>query len=348
MPIVWCAQQLIFEGSPASIARIIKLVSAVKYPSRDMGVIPHQQIASRLGAKEEALLWRRNRTASDADATSDAEADAQEQQQANQGLDRPANDVGHTQGDEFFFDFQLSTSYPSYSPHLTRRICFNDKCHKIIGAKPLENDSATHRPCCKLAVYCSEICLTDHTGEHASQCQASDDQHVNMPNVKIRHFALTAADKENNAAIQRTVRLCVSSMLKKGDESFKNENLDKVAGTAYHVLSKSCPYLISHILSFVGIGDGGVEGREACTSVTWLNQGGPAYDYTNVAALAKQYGCRVKYLHATCDILPGERPKARFVVSASGELLHESGGSLSSADVEKDGEFRWVATNAHD
>ena len=90
MPIVWCAQQLIFEGSPASIARIIKLVSAVKYPSRDMGVIPHQQIASRIGAKEEALLWRRNRMASDADATSDAEADAQEQQ-ANQGLDRSSS-----------------------------------------------------------------------------------------------------------------------------------------------------------------------------------------------------------------------------------------------------------------
>mmetsp|Transcript_10608 Transcript_10608/g.29837 ORF Transcript_10608/g.29837 Transcript_10608/m.29837 type:complete len:348 (+) Transcript_10608:63-1106(+) len=347
MPIVWCAQQLIFEGSPASIARIIELVRAVRYPTRDMGVLPHQQIAFRIGAKEEALLWRGNRTASDADTTSDAEDDSSQEQQNQELYPQADNNLGYTRGDEFFFDFQLSTSYPTYSPHLTRRICFNGKCHKIISAKPLENDSTTHRSCCKLAVYCSEICLKDHTGEHESQCQASD-QHINRPNVKIHHLALTAADKENNANIQRTIRLCVYSLLKKGDEAFKNDNLTKDAGTAYHVLSKSCPYLISHILSFVGIGEGGMEGRETCTSITWLNQGGAAYDYTKISALAKQYGCQVKYLHATCDILPGERPKAKLIVSPSGELLHESGGSLRCADVEDGGEFRWVATNGAD
>lgn len=338
MPIVWCAQQLIFEGSPASIARIIEHVRAVRYPTRDMGVLPHQQMASRIGAKEEALLWRgRNRTPSTEDAdTFSSDTDLQEDQFAN--------------SDEYFFDFQLSTSYPTYSPHLTRRVCFHGKCHKIIGAKQLEKDAPMHRSCCKLAVYCSEICLKDDTDEHKGQCQAGDQEEINTstsrPNIKIEHFALTAADRENNAAIQRTIRLCVSSLLKKGKESFGSNNLGKDASTAYHALSKSCPYLMSHILSFVGIGEGGIKGRESCTSVTWLNHGGPAYDYDNIAALARQYGCQIKYLHATCDVLPGDRPKVKLLVSASGELLQESKGSLSSKDIEVGGEFRWVATNA--
>lgn len=343
MPIVWCAQQLIFEGSPASIARIIDHVRAVRYPTRDMGVLPHQQMAARIGAKEEALLWRgrSRRTPSTEDAdTSRSDTDLHEDQIVNSG---------YTDSDEYFFDFQLSTSYPTYSPHLTRRVCFHGKCHKIIGAKQLEKDAALHPSCCKLALYCSEICLNDHSDEHKGQCEASD-QEINIstlgPNVKIEHFALTAADKENNAAIQRTIRLCVSSLLKNGEESFRADNLGKDASTAYHALSKSCPYLMSHILSFIGIGEGGIKGRESCTSVTWLNHGGPAYDYTNIAALARQYGCQIKYLYATCDVLPGDRPKAKLLVSASGELLHESKGSLSSKDVEVGGEFRWVATNA--
>ena len=344
MPIVWCAQQLIFEGSPASIARVIDHVKAVRYPTRDMGVLPHQQMASRIGAKEEALLWRgrRNKTPSTEDAdTSGSDTDLQEDRNANSDS---------IDNDEYFFDFQLSTSYPTYSPHLTRRVCFHGKCHKIIGTKKLEKDAAMHCSCCKLAVYCSEICLKDDTEEHKGHCEAIHQEEINgrrrRPNVKIEHFALTAADRENNAAIQRTIRLCVSSLLKKGKESFRANNLGKDASTAYHALSKSCPYLMSHILSFVGIGEGSIKGRESCTSVTWLNHGGPAYDYANIAALARQYDCQIKYLHATCDVLPGDRPKVKLLVSASGELLQESKGSLSSKDVEMGGEFRWVATNA--
>ena len=343
MPIVWCAQQLIFEGSPASIARIIEHVRAVRYPTRDMGVLPHQQMASRIGAKEEALLWRgRSRTPSregtDTSSTRSSDNNLQEEQ---------SNSSSDIDGEEYFFDFQLSTSYPTYSPHLTRRMCFHSKCHKIIGSKQGQNDAAMHHSRCKLAVYCSEICLQEHADEHGDQCQCQEiDTSTRRPNVKIEHFALTAADRENNAAIQRSIRLCVCSLLKKGKESFRAHNLGKDASAAYHALSKSCPYLMSHILSFVGIGEGGIEGRESCTSVTWLNHGGPAYDYTNIAALAKQYGCQIKYLHATCDVLPGDRPKAKLLVSASGDLLNESKGFLSSEDVQMGGEFRWVAINA--
>jgi hypothetical protein len=345
MPIVWCAQQLVFEGSPASIARIIEHVKAVKYPTRDMGVSPHQQMASRIGAKE-ALLWRANRAARDDADTSDRGADSQEEQ--NQELPpQMHNDSGYYDGDDFFFDFQLSTAYPTYAPHLTRRVCFNANCHKIIGAKSLDNDSATYRSCCKLDVYCSDICLRDHEDEHESRCQGSA-QHLNArsPNVKIEHFALTAEDKENNAAIRRTIRLCVNFLIKNGRESFKADDMGVDDRTAYHVLSKSCPYLMSHILSFVGIGEGGMNGRETCTSVTWLNHGGPAYNRAKIAALAKGYDCQIKYLHARCNILPGARPKAKLIVSASGKLMHESEGSLCTEDVEEGGEFRWVATNA--
>ena len=335
--IVWCGQQAIFEGSPSDVAKVIQHVRAVRFPSRDLGTLPHRQIATRI-SEDYGKVWRGNVF-------------------AGGGQDGLFHD------DEYCFDFQLSTAYPTYSTELTRKICFHDDCHKVIGGVPQDHDHKHMCVCviCNSAIYCSSECRLNGWSEHKADCKpvtssGSNNNAHEAHKIKIQHFALKAADKKMTAAIQRAIRLCIRSLFKiqldkaATSSTCTNVDLDNDVNTVYHVLSNVCPYILSTILSYVGIGAGCIKGKEACTSVTWLTRNHRLYYETNLVALAKQYNCQVTYLWTTCDstdVGHTRGKKGKLCVSPQGDILHSlKNDSLSDQDSNEDSEFMWVSTNA--
>ena len=172
---------------------------------------------------------------------------------------------------------------------LTRRICFNPKCRRVIQSGTGETMKRCKK--CKSVCYCNKGCAIADWGVHKTACRFLAKDGVPLAD----YVTLTSPHREMTVDSQRMVRLCVNAVASLEDpEQHLAQQSSDAATLLYRILTEAGADIANQVLS--QLESPPPPGMEATVCIGFNSLGEkPVFDESDIQKLANIYECNVEY-----------------------------------------------------